>query len=58
MLKVRIDTKNEAFIGYGFRDETIRCLKDVIDRLEHYDYEGNIFDINGNKVGNFTLTTK
>ena len=55
MLKVRIETKNDAFEG-NLRSETIRCLKDVIDRLEHFEDEANIFDINGNKVGHFKLT--
>ena len=55
MLKVRIGTENAAFDG-NLQSETIRCLKDVIDRLEHFEYEANIFDINGNNVGSFKLT--
>lgn len=58
MLKVRIETKNDAFVGYGHRDETIRCLQDVIEKIRHYEYEGNIHDTNGGLVGNFTLTNR
>jgi len=55
MFKLRIETKNAAFED-SLRSETIRCLKYVIDRLEHFDDEASIFDTNGNKVGTFKLT--
>ena len=57
MLKIRIETKNAAFKG-NLRTETIRCLKDVVDRLYRFQREGIILDINGNKVGNFKLTNR
>ena len=58
MLKVRIETKNSAFEGLNKRFEIERCLKSVIERINGCDDEGNILDVNGNKVGSYTLTNK
>ena len=55
MLKLRIETKNDVFVG-NLRCETIRCLKDVISRLENLVDSESIFDVNGNVVGYFKLT--
>ena len=55
MLRIRIETKNEAFVD-NLRSEVIRCLEDVISNLDNFIDDYGIFDINGNKVGSFKLT--
>jgi len=38
--------------------EIVRILKDAILKLEQGKEEGSLHDINGNKVGNYTLTRR
>ena len=58
MLKVKIETKNEAFKGdFNLRFELRKCLRDLLMYIEYSD-EGNLFDTNGNKVGYFKLTNR
>lgn len=57
MLKIRIETKNEAF-DYNLEDELKRCLEDVINKIQIGHEEATIHDTNGNKVGNFKLTNR
>jgi len=54
MFKLHIDTQNEAFEG-NLHCETIRCLKEVIKKLEQNNDDGSIVDINGNLVGSFKM---
>lgn len=68
MFKMTIDTGNGAFRNeYGETDEEMeqldpsswelrRILKEVEDSLENGSTHGKIFDINGNRVGEWSLT--
>ena len=68
MFKMTIDTGNGAFRNeYGETDEEMeqldpsswelrRILKEVEDSLEMGSTHGEIFDINGNRVGEWSLT--
>jgi len=65
MLKIRIETKNDAFRVDAFRGddmnlekELIECLKRVIERISLGFEEGPILDSYGNKVGTFKLTKR
>ncbi len=57
MLTLKMKTENDAF-KKDLRTEVIKCLKFVIDRIDNYDYQTNIYDTNGNNVGRFKLTWK
>lgn len=68
MFKMTIDTGNGAFRNeFGETDEEMeqldpsawelrRILKEVEDSLEMGSTHGEIFDINGNRVGEWSLT--
>ena len=68
MFKMTIDTGNGAFRNeFGETDEEIkqldpsswelrRILKEVEDNLENGSTQGKIFDVNGNRVGEWSLT--
>ena len=68
MFKMTIDTGNGAFRNeFGETDEEMeqldpsswelrRILKEVEDSLEDGNIQGKIFDINGNRVGEWSLT--
>jgi hypothetical protein len=55
MLKIKIETDNEAFQKGNKEIELVRCLKDVIEWIEIGREENPIYDLNGNKVGYFKL---
>lgn len=54
MLRVRIDTDNDAFAGAG-EQEVARLLRVVARRVEEGHMDGVICDINGNRCGSFDL---
>lgn len=54
MLRVRIDTDNDAFAGDG-EQEVARLLRKVAKRVEGGEFDGVIVDINGNRCGSFDL---
>jgi len=59
MLKIRIDTRNDAFQNGNLEVEIEQCLKDVIHKIRGCGYkESNIHDSNGNNVGTFKLTNR
>jgi len=56
MFKLRIETKNAAF-EFSPEVEVQRILSEVSNKLDSGD-SGTIHDINGNRVGEWTLTKK
>ena len=54
MLRVRIETENDAFSGDGER-EVARLLRALAIRVEAGEVDGVIRDINGNRCGAFDL---
>jgi len=62
MFKLKIDTKNAAFCGPDGEDyrgeEIVRILEDLIRQLKWGNEYGILHDINGNSVGEFTLTKR
>ena len=54
MLRVKIDTGGDAFAGDGAR-EVARLLRNVADRVEDGQLDGQLMDINGNRCGAFDL---
>jgi hypothetical protein len=55
MLKIKIDTKNDCFKD-NFNTSIDCCLTEVINKIYKGITESNIYDINGNNVGNFKIT--
>lgn len=57
MMRIKFDTKNAAFHenDCDLELQSIEILKDIIERLEIGYKEGNCFDVNGNKVGEWKL---
>lgn len=56
MFKLRIRTDNQAFedkVG-----EVVRILEEAIIKLKEGKKESSLLDINGNVVGNYTLTNR
>lgn len=57
MMRIKFDTKNAAF-RENYLDlelQSIEILKEIIEKLENGTKEGNCFDVNGNKVGEWKL---
>jgi hypothetical protein len=52
ILKFKID--NSAF-SEGKDIETVRILKTIINKIENGYYNGKVIDINGNKIGEYSL---
>jgi len=57
MFKLKIDTGNEAF-SPDATYEVARILKVASEKLEEGFSDGTLYDSNGNKVGEFSLTTR
>nr|DAM56391.1 MAG TPA: hypothetical protein [Caudoviricetes sp.] len=58
MMRIKFDTTNAAFdenCGGGLEWQSIEIPKEIIDKLETGYKEGNCFDVNGNKVGEWKL---
>lgn len=57
MMTIKFKTTNAAFRenDSDLELQSIEILKDIIERLEHGYKEGNCFDANGNKVGEWKL---
>lgn len=60
MLKIEIKTDNAAFseddvLTYEGRYEVARLLRKISVQIEQGDNDGVIMDINGNKVGRWSL---
>lgn len=59
MFKIEFRTDNAAFsedCGGSLEYETIRILKEVIDKIAYGRAVGSIMDINGNNIGEWSLT--
>lgn len=55
MLKLAIETTNDAFSGGWAATECARILRDLAERIENGATQGKLHDVNGNRVGSFTL---
>lgn len=58
MMRIKFDTTNAAFdeeCGGGLEWQSIEILKEIIEKLENGTKEGNCFDVNGNKVGEWNV---
>lgn len=58
MMTIKFKTTNAAFSeedGGGLEWQSIEILKEIIEKLEIGYKEGNCFDANGNKVGEWKL---
>lgn len=54
MLRVKIDTDNDAFVGNG-AEEVARLLRIIAKKIEGGALDGSVRDCNGNKCGSFDL---
>lgn len=56
-MRIKFDTKNAAFRenDSDLELQSIEILKEIIEKLENGTKEGNCFDVNGNKVGEWKL---
>lgn len=55
MLKIEIQTDNDAFASLFGGEECARILRDVANKLEEGYTDGPLIDYNGSKVGHFHL---
>lgn len=55
MLVLKFKTDNEAFEGTNLFDESARILKKIAHDIEQGNDTGNCRDINGNKIGEWSL---
>lgn len=53
-LIVNIKTDNAAFTDG--QNEVDRLLREVVDQIGEGETERNLYDINGNRVGNYKVT--
>ena len=58
MIKIIIETKNSAFQGENKNLEIARILSDLSKAYAANLNVNNLYDINGNKVGNIQEVTK
>ena len=58
MFKLKISTDNAAFEGDNFEYEITRILREIARKISSGQRENSILDINGNKVGEFTLNKR
>jgi len=58
MLKIRIETNNEAFQNGNRKVEICSLLNDIKHALKRGYEEGNLHDTNGNYCGNWKLTNR
>lgn len=54
MLKIDFSTDNDAFCEAP-ATETARILRKTARLIELGELEGPVFDVNGNKIGSYTL---
>lgn len=54
MLEITFATDNAAFDDYP-ASEAARILREIADKLEHGRFDGPIFDMNGNRIGRFSM---
>lgn len=57
MLKLKISTNNKAFKG-DKRVEVIKILRDAIKYISYSCKTKELYDTNGNKVGEYSLTNR
>lgn len=57
-LTLKIQSENAAFVddGNDGRSETARILREAADKIEKGADSGKLYDVNGNPVGNFSLS--
>lgn len=53
-MKIQFSTGNAAFEEYG-DVEVRRILEKIADQVEHGHDHGSIMDINGNKIGEWSI---
>ena len=53
-MKIEFNTSNAAF-DECVEFEVCRIIKTIIDKIEHGYTYGSIMDINGNKIGSWSL---
>lgn len=54
-MRVDFRTASDAFQDGMLADETRRILTAIADRIEEGEVAGLVYDINGNRVGTWTL---
>ena len=57
MLKIRIETKNDAF-REDLEKEIKECLKRVMAKISLGHRSYTLYDSNGNRVGSYKLTNR
>lgn len=55
MLKITINTENQAFENGNLHDELARILAECVQTLEKEQNYSKLYDINGNPVGELTI---
>jgi hypothetical protein len=56
LFTLKFDTKNAAFDDGGTEAETVRILREIAEKIEAGIDDGAVYDVNGNRVGDFRLT--
>lgn len=55
MFNLKFKTGNDAFSNGNKENEIARILNKVITQVDNGDDEGKIIDINGNKIGEWSI---
>lgn len=54
--KLQFTTDHAAFEDDAEEVETVRILRNVAERVEAGIWDGAVYDANGNRIGQFSLT--
>lgn len=55
MFKLKIETGNDSFGHQNLSAEVASILRQAADRVERGQFDGVLFDLNGNRVGEFDI---
>lgn len=55
MFTLKIETDNAAFDDQNAFHEVARILRETAGKVESWEREGALYDVNGNRVGAFRL---
>lgn len=58
MFRIKFETDNAAFKGRHGHIETVRILREIAEKIVDGHLEGKIRDVNGNTIGEWSLTER
>jgi hypothetical protein len=58
MFSLKFDTDNAAFRDGDFSTEIARVVRTVAEKIEAGIIDGAVYDLNGNRIGEFALVDR